>query len=117
MVLSALGRPIEGQRHFVEAGQCDPDDAGAHFALGDALLEDHRPAEALSHYEAALRLQPERAAALHASMGDALSRLGRPAEAIRNYETALRLNPDNDRARENLARIRAAAERHGGRKK
>ena len=117
MVLSALGRSIEGQRHFVEAVQCDPDDAGAHFALGDALLEDHRPAEALSHYEAALRLQPERAAALHASMGDALSRLGRPAEAIRNYETALRLNPDNERARENLARIRAAAERHGGRKK
>jgi tetratricopeptide (TPR) repeat protein len=116
MVLSAAGRPAEGLRHLLEAVQVQPEDPGAHYALGDALLDEHRPAEALLHYETALRLQPGRAAALHASMGDALGRLGRAEDAIRSYETALRLNPDQAQVRESLARIRAAAERHGGRR-
>ncbi len=90
-----------------------PDDAGARSALGDALIDAHRPAEALFHYEAALRLQPGHAAVLHTSIGNALARLGRVHDAICHYEEALRLNPADQEARSNLAAVRAAAERRG----
>lgn len=111
MVLAAAGRRTEAVKHFTEAVLLDPNDAGARCALGDALVET-RPAEALAHYEAALRLQP-RQAVIHTSIGNAQALLGRVAEAIAHYEAALRLDPNAAEARANLQHVRSTAIRRG----
>jgi tetratricopeptide (TPR) repeat protein len=59
-------------------------------------------AEAISHYEAALRLKPDFAEA-QVNLGAALSNIpGRLPEAISHYETALRIAPDYAEAHNNL---------------
>jgi tetratricopeptide (TPR) repeat protein len=113
MVLSAMGRTTEGLNHLTEAVAMNPEDAGARATLGDALIEANRPAEALLHYQTALRLQPDHAPMLHTSIANALVRLGRMADAIRHYEDALRLNPNDAEARANLSAVRTAAQKRG----
>jgi tetratricopeptide (TPR) repeat protein len=50
--------------------------------------------EAVTNYEATLRLKPDSADA-HANLGNALSMLGgHDADALAHYEAALRLNPE-----------------------
>jgi Flp pilus assembly protein TadD len=65
----------------------------AHLNLGQALAEAGRPAEAIEHYAAALKLQPHNPAA-HNNWANALVDLNRPDEAISHYEEALRLHPN-----------------------
>ena len=57
-----------------------------------------RHAEALPHYDEALRLNPDYAEA-HAGKADCLAGMGRHAGALPHYDEALRLNPDYDEAR------------------
>jgi len=53
-----------------------------------------RLAEAIAHYEAALRLQPDLAEA-HYNLGMALAQIpGRLPDAIAHCEAAVRLKPD-----------------------
>jgi len=78
----------------------------AHAQLADALALSGRPAAAVPHYEAVLRMRPDDAAAHH-NLGSALFELGRLGEAARHYESALRLAPDFPGAREHLALVRA----------
>jgi tetratricopeptide (TPR) repeat protein len=61
--------------------------------VGNAFLQLARPAEAVAHYEVALRLQPG-SPDLHFNLGLALEQLNRSDEAIRQYQEALRLQPD-----------------------
>jgi tetratricopeptide (TPR) repeat protein len=62
-----------------------------------------RLAEAIAHYETALRLKPDYAEA-HSYLANALAATpGRSAEAIAHYETALRLKPGLAEAHSNLA--------------
>lgn len=75
----------------------------AHNNLGSELLDqpDQLPA-AISHFEAALRLQPNYAQTYN-NMGLALSRLpGRLPEAVSYFETAVRIQPDYAQAQHNL---------------
>ena len=67
----------------------------AHTNLGLALSSiPGRMPEAISHYEAALRIDPD-LAETHVDLGLALSGIpGRLPDAISHYETALRINPD-----------------------
>jgi uncharacterized protein HemY len=51
-----------------------------HFSLGKLLLDERRYAEAVESLQAAVRLQPDYAAA-RVALGDALAGAGRPAEA------------------------------------
>ncbi len=60
-------------------------------------------ADAIFHYEAALRLHPDSIEA-HNNLANALARMpGRQADAIGHYEAALRLNPKYVEAHYNLA--------------
>jgi hypothetical protein len=61
--------------------------------LGVRLAAEGRGAEALAHYEEALRLEPERVE-VHTNVGLLLVQLGRPAEAIPHYERVLARYPE-----------------------
>jgi tetratricopeptide (TPR) repeat protein len=73
-----------------------------HLNLGQALAESGRPAEAIEHYAAALRLEPRNAAAQN-NWANALVDLNRPAEACAHFETALRQRPGYAEAHFNYA--------------
>jgi len=73
----------------------NPDSWMAHHNLG--RLMSRKPGgleEAITHFEAAIRLKPDHARA-HFSLGVALQRAGRATEAIPHFEAAIRLEPNN----------------------
>jgi len=61
---AAAGRRDDAERAYRDAIVLDPDYAHAHAALAMALAERGERAEARTHAEAALRLQPNRTAIL-----------------------------------------------------
>ena len=72
-----------------------PDDAAvAHEALGSAYLERGRFADAVTEFEAASRLAPQRAS-LHLSRGFALEAMGSPDRAAAAFRQAWTLDPDD----------------------
>jgi len=72
-----------------------------HSALGKALGLAGRNAEAIAHYEEALRLQP-RFAEAQFNLANRLASIGREEEAIAHYQEALRIFPDFVDAHYNL---------------
>jgi tetratricopeptide (TPR) repeat protein len=63
--------------------------------------------DAITHYEAALRINPDDPAA-HYNLANALLKIpGRRPEAITHYEVVLRLRPDFAPARQMLNQLRA----------
>jgi len=74
-----LNRPIMGAATF--------------DALGTALRKMGRSEEAVTHYQEALRINPDSDEA-HNNMGVALSDQGRFNEAVAHYKEALRIKPD-----------------------
>jgi tetratricopeptide (TPR) repeat protein len=94
----------------------DFETAGRELARGVALVPDHamgrryyavwlkaagRPAEALEHMRAAVRLEPA-AGFMHVGLADVLMSLGRYAEAIGPLREALRAQPRYEAALERL---------------
>ena len=74
----------------------------AQFNLGEYLMGIRgRGPEALTHFEAALRIQPESADA-RSQIGGYLLQTGHDAEAVAQFEAALRTQPDNAEAHFNL---------------
>ena len=71
----------------------DPNVAELQFILGDSLMLQQQPEQALDPLQAALRLRPDYPAA-HAVLGRALVQIGRGPEAIPHLEAALPI--DND---------------------
>ena len=73
------------------------------FPVGAAQAQT---AEAIDHYQQALRLRP--AAAVYLNLASALLKLpGRAGEAAAQLQSALQLDPGNAAARQLLDRIRA----------
>ncbi|MER7001257.1 tetratricopeptide repeat protein [Streptomyces sp. NPDC000410] len=66
--------------------------AAAQHRLGELAWERGEPAEAVGHYDAALRIDAGHHAAL-AGRGRALAALGRTEEALRDYATAVEKRP------------------------
>jgi tetratricopeptide (TPR) repeat protein len=76
----------------------------AHNNLGTALLRRGRPAEALPHFEAAVRLRPDYGSA-HGNIETALIMLGRTEEALAHYREAVRVAPTDAGRHLNLAAL------------
>ncbi len=81
------------------------DNAGAHTMLAKTLLDGGRYAEAVEHFETALRLQPDNVANL-TNEAVALVMLGRLDEAAARLERSLQLRPDHAPTHFNLAAVR-----------
>src|ERR1051326_8287832 len=73
----------------------------AHNNLGTALLDLNRPAEAIPHFEEAVRLRPGDPSARR-NLGTALGMKGRMEEAIAHLREAVRLLPGDLKAENNL---------------
>ena len=98
---------------YEAALRINPNLAGAHYNLGDALSElPGRLPDAIAQYEAALRINPDLAEA-HYNLGNALSEMpGRSRDAIAHYEAALRIRPDPELS-QTLNRLRAGYRTQG----
>ncbi len=68
--------------------------AEAHFNLANVLQQMGKFAEAIGHYEEAVRMRPDYQQA-RINIGLALVQSGKCAQAIGHYEEALRLKPDS----------------------
>jgi len=85
----------------------------AHNNLGADLVHlPGRSAEALAHYEQALRIRPDYPEA-HNNLANLLATMpGRAPEALAHYQAALRLKPDFSEAHDNLANLLATMPGH-----
>jgi Flp pilus assembly protein TadD len=82
----------------------DPGQAVVHNALGWVLQLEGQPEEAIAHYRAAIRLQPDFATA-HYNLATFHEELGEPEEAEASYRTTLGLDPANATALARLATL------------
>lgn len=82
----------------------------AHYNLGKIAGDARRPADAIAHYQAALRARPDYPEAWN-NLGTELRQLDRNAEAIAAFESAIRHQPDHAAAHNNLASALAATGR------
>jgi Tfp pilus assembly protein PilF len=88
--LMAKGNADNALAWLTEAVQQTPESYEAQNGLGTLLAMTGRVAEAVPHYEAALRIKPD-SAAIHANLGKALSAVGRTNEAAAHLQEAARL--------------------------
>jgi predicted Zn-dependent protease len=107
----AAGRFDEAARLYGQIVAALPDEPGMRLNLGMALSMAGRPAEAIPHLEAALRLRPD---LLPASLflGAARLETGHPAEAVAPLRTFLDTQPDDLDARGMLAQALSTLGRH-----
>jgi len=96
VALRAVGRLPEAVEHFEAAANLVPNHFETRIALGATLLllNDDRLAEAADQYSAALRLEPDSAAAHH-DLAVILARQGKTTNAIPHFAEAVRLDPAN----------------------
>ena len=87
----------KAQKEYEAALSFDPDLRSAHLRLADLLLEEGYADEALTHYRAVMRQNPQDAAAL-VGEGNAWSQQGKNSQATDAYERALQDNPSSAEA-------------------
>ena len=78
--------------------------------LGSVLNRQGKPADAILHFDEALRIKPNYFHAL-ANMARVLQQQGKTAEAIEFYRRALRVRPDSVKAHMQLALVLVKAEK------
>jgi tetratricopeptide (TPR) repeat protein len=83
---------------------CTQDNFGAHDNLGNLLLGQGKPEQAIAEYGEALRINPTYADA-HSNIGAALLKEGRTAEATAEFREALQIDPANGKAHSNLGTV------------
>src|SRR3989449_650662 len=91
----------DSEKLWSHAVAIDPRSSIGQLSLGLALARHGKLAEAVEHYEAALRLEPGYVDA-NCNAGAALARQGKLAEAIAHYEQALKTKPDHADAHSNM---------------
>jgi tetratricopeptide (TPR) repeat protein len=111
-LLVRVKRNADAMPHFEKlVGTGSPLEASAHSSLGKILAEMGRPQEALGHFEAAVRMHPERAEARF-NLGLAYYHNARFEEAVLHLREAVRLDPALARAHLRLGGALAALGRH-----
>ena len=103
---SQVGYWSDGTSLWTHAIAVTPDNALAHYHLGDALARSGQGAPAIDHYRQALLLRPDFSEA-HDNLGVRLEELGRVDEAVREFEAAILANPSNAQAHSNLGAAQA----------
>lgn len=95
----------KAQVDYQKALEVNPRNAQAHFNLGNALLMQGQPKEAMKSYEEAVKCNTSkvRKAEFYHNAGVILQSQKQFAEAIECYKNALRRNPNDDETRYNLA--------------
>jgi tetratricopeptide (TPR) repeat protein len=91
----------DGATLYAATLQRNPNAWLAHLNLGNLALEEGRTAEAISHYQAAERLEPDYPST-HFNLAKVWLQQGRLPEAIIENEEDLRLVPTDAEARNNL---------------
>jgi tetratricopeptide (TPR) repeat protein len=83
-----------------------PNNPRAHNNLGNALLAEGKPQDAIAHFREALQLEPNFAIA-HNNYGNALKSLGQTEDAIAHFTEAIRLKPGSAEAHVNVGIVLA----------
>ena len=83
----------------------------AHCNLANELVKQKRVSEAITHYLAAIEINPYYAGA-HSNLGAALVAQGKNEEAITHYLAAIKIKPDQEEAHSNLGVVLAAQGRN-----
>lgn len=91
-LLTAMGRPDEGQVHLERAWRLKPHLAATHNNYGLALLRAGRLAEAADRFREAVTIEPDEAQ-YHANLGAALVEQKEFAAAVSALRAAVRLAP------------------------
>jgi serine/threonine-protein kinase len=91
--------------------QAHPDDFWAQITLGEVLGGNHRPVEAIRHYQAAVAIRPQVALG-YIRLGMVLYSYGRVEEAVEYYRRAVDLEPNSGFTRYCLAQTLASLGRH-----
>jgi len=94
VTLVALGRGDAALADFCSALALDERFAPALVNLGNLLLEDGHPLDAIDYYEAAIRAD-EKYAVAYRNLGIAHKRIGRRADSVHNLRAATRLEIRN----------------------
>jgi Flp pilus assembly protein TadD/SAM-dependent methyltransferase len=106
LVWKALGASLTAQNKLAlfelqRATELMPDDAEAHYNLGNALKSLGRLDDAVASYRRVIKFKPDLAQA-HNNLGNALKDLGQPDDAVACYHRALRFKPHYAEAHYNL---------------
>jgi tetratricopeptide (TPR) repeat protein len=116
--LALQGETAEAEKHFTAVAEAGPKDgideatAKAHYSLAVLMASDpKRVPQALPHFEAAIRYQPNYIEA-HLAMADFLRRTRRPDAALMQYRETLAISPRNNVARLGYAMSLVDAKRH-----
>ncbi len=87
------GRFDEAARLCAEAVETNDPYPTAHQLWADVLINQGKLPEAIEHYQACLRAQPDNVRA-HQNLASALATLGQTSKAIEHYRQAIRLAPN-----------------------
>ena len=86
---------------WTHALACTTDNLVAEQNLGQAVYEEGRVDEAITHFEKALQINPSQAS-VHSSLSVALLEIGRVDESLAHLQTALALDPHDGDAHYNM---------------
>ncbi len=93
-------------RMLEQTAKQSPKNEKAWIALGNALMDTNRPAEAAEAYEKALVLDPKNVDA-RVDRGTCLRNSGRPQQALEEYRKAQQINPYHAFAHRNMGVVLA----------
>ncbi len=97
---------------FRHALNVTTENALAHYALGDALLQQKQRESAIEHFRLAVQANPNYVDAFNA-LGGALGEQGNAVEAAACFNRALQLDPHSVEALSNSGKLRAAMGKTG----
>ena len=115
-VASLRGRLEEALTAYAEAAAIAPERATPHTSAGTALMRRKRPADAVRHYTAAVRLAPRDEAAL-LGRAQALTALDRRAQAADAYDAVAEVQAANGKLSDAVDSARRGLEMAEGRER
>jgi len=110
IALHARGDRAAAEPFYREALSIYPDYAQIHYNLGELLVSEKRPDEAIGHLDRAATISPHNPRS-HKSLAPLLEKTGRIEDALAAYEAGSRLDPSDLSFRYNYGRLLLASGR------